>query len=1128
MSEIIELNDRQTSIEDLLLDSYPEEIQDQFWEIFNSVPLVRTLTDKNRPKAKDLPKDSDGKIVIDVTKPHILEDMDYFRPTAIHYQKTGKFTDLKPTGNKNSDYYKWMMEEVNRCWNGYKRESDGEWITGDYYFFLNYCPILQSNTGATAKGKKKASRILDFPKVWEGHYLVTHYLNQARQQGHHAAELSSRGRGKSYLGAALLAKRFVLGESKEVNKEVQCVVTASERKFISGANQLLDMFKKYIDFLAVSTEFPSKKLVNSLQSLQWTMGYKDLDTDANRGTLNSVIGITSKDDEEKLRGSRGVLYLIEEAGTFPRLLSLYSNIRPSVEDGDNVFGLIFAYGCVCAGTKVWTNDGRCINIEKLHKEDGIVGYEEDLPVKNTIGTLLEPKMKPCIRITWEDGKFLECSTDHPILRQIVHTYRINGVEQRTGAHEEVWTRAEDLKIGDKIIEARYIGAFGTSTINDARLIGMLIGDGTYGSNNTPKFSSEDEELLNYVKKKYDWSISAEHITRNGKYYQDIRVKGICSLLRKIGIYGQTKTAKRLPTNYQTLTEKDTKLLLAGLYDTNGCITGIGDKATISLTQATKEILEQVALLLRKFGILACIFQNKPSIKKGRKDKNPWYVLQIKGRTNIDFFYKNIPLMQKHKIKKLNEVQQWFVDHPLTKVKCYNDEKIIIRTVKNIESIGNQIIYNLSAEQSHTYLANNIVTHNTAGDDSSDFASLQEIMYNPKGYNMLSLTNVYDKGGQGRPVFTFFFPGYMNMANCYDSNGNSDVTKALLSILQDRYTVKYNSSDINAITKRIAEIPITPQEAIIRSTNCFFPVTELNERLNQIDNNPRFYDDIAVGTLVEKQGEVVFVPTTDLPVREFPLKDNKHIGALEIYRMPEKDSSGKPTFGRYIIGHDPVDDDESNTVSLTSTFVFDLFTDQIVAEYTGRLPLANDNFEMVRKLCLFYNAKCLYEANKKGIYAYFEMNHCSHLLADTPQYLKEKNIVSSIGIGNKAKGVGASAPVNNYANRLIREWLLKPVPIQKKAEITDENGTKSEQIIETNTFNLYNLWGRGLLKELLLFNANGNFDRVRALGMVMLYREEYLILYGNDAKNIISSFDNKDGNLSEDPFFSSLYDIYFPT
>jgi hypothetical protein len=48
-----------------------------------------------------------------------------------------------------------------------------------------------------------------------------------------------------------------------------------------------------------------------------------METKTDKGTLNSVIGITSKDDESKLRGSRGVLYILEEFGSFPRLLNLY-------------------------------------------------------------------------------------------------------------------------------------------------------------------------------------------------------------------------------------------------------------------------------------------------------------------------------------------------------------------------------------------------------------------------------------------------------------------------------------------------------------------------------------------------------------------------------------------------------------------------------------------------------------------------------------------------------------------------------------------------------------------------------------------------------------------------------------
>lgn len=113
---------------------------------------------------------------------------------------------------------------------------------------------------------------------------------------------------------------------------------------------------------------------------------------------------------------------------------------------------------------------------------------------------------------------------------------------------------------------------------------------------------------------------------------------------------------------------------------------------------------------------------------------------------------------------------------------------------------------------------------------------------------------------------------------------------------------------------------------------------------------------------EKDGTVSFKLTGDQPIRDFPLKDNKVSGALEIFKMPEKDAQGKVFPQRYIIGHDPVDNDEADTMSLSSTFVLDLWTDTIVAEYTGRHQFADDNFEMLRKLGLFYNAKILYEAH----------------------------------------------------------------------------------------------------------------------------------------------------------------------
>ena len=737
---MIEVNSTQTEITQELLSQYNQEVVEQFLDFINTVPYIKSFIKPNRKRAKDLPKDLDGKIIIDITQPHILEDMDYFRPTAIHFQKTGKVTNLRPNANPNSEFGKWIREELRRCWEGYIRPSDGEWITGDCYFFWNYCPILV----AKLKEGKKAVRVWDFPDVWDGHYWKFHYINMARNNGHHGAELARRGAGKSYSLAAMIAKRFLLGETEEVNREVKCLVTAYQKEYLTK-DGILNKFQSYIDFCAQNTEFPRKKLKSSLQDMAWTAGYLDLDTNTRKGTLNEVLGVSSKDDESKLRGKRGVLIGLEEWGSFPNLLGLYNTLRPSMEDGDAVYGLIYAQG-------------------------------------------------------------------------------------------------------------------------------------------------------------------------------------------------------------------------------------------------------------------------------------------------------------------------------------------------------------------------------TSGDSNSDFAAAQQIMYNPIGYNMQSVKNVYDKEGQGRPDFVFFFPGYLNRNGCQDKNGNSDVVKALLQILQNRFIVKYNSTDINTITKTIAEIPITPQEAILRTQGNMFPVTQLTERLNQIEQDNRFFDDVYIGNLeLNKSGEVEFRPSNDLPIREFPTKDNKVKGAIEIFNMPERDLNGNVFSNRYIAGIDPVDQDSADTMSLASIFVLDLFTDKIVCEYTGRQDFADDNYEIMRRILLFYNAKGCYENNLKGLFAYFSRMNCTHLLCDTPEYLRDKQLIKVTGYGNTAKGVHASAPINNYANSLIRDWLLKPVPT-----IIEENGEQKE----INISNLYFLRNKALIKELILYNSDINVDRIRALGMLMLYREEKIIMYQGDMsktnENVPSDY------LGNDPYFTNNF------
>lgn len=1502
---MLQFNKYQTPLTDELLESLPKEVQDQLLDILNNVEFVRRLVSPNRQYAKDRPRDEKGRIIVDLANPHIIENINYFRPTAIHYQKYGCFTNLRPNANPNSEYGKWIREERRRCWEGYVRESDGEWVTGYMYWFLNYSPIMLSKI---IKGTKRANRIEDFPEFWEGIYWRFHYMEQAAngglynnfEGGEHCAELASRGKGKSFSLASILSHDFILGVNREAHRRIMSVVTAYQKEFLTK-DGVLNKFSSMINFCAEHTQFPRKRLKSSMQEMTWIMGYKDVELDVERGTLNNILGVSSKDDESKLRGKRAAHILIEEFGTFPRLTDMYNVLTPSVEEGDIVFGQIYMLGCVCAGTKVWTLDGRNINIEDLKKEDGIIGYSK-LPVikdnyviynngitRESIGKVIEPVEKDCVKITLSNGNTLMCSTDHPIFVQTKSSRRLCSYKdsnRRKTIFSESFVKANQLKVGDRVCECRKIDVFGNNTLFDSRLVGMLIGDGSYGNNETPKYSSEDRELLEYVKGKYDTSLSATHITKKGNVYEDIRVKGICSYLKEIGIYGQVKQAKRLPSNYQTLTRNATIDLLSGLYDTDGTFYSKGTKSYIGLTQCNIEILKEVQVLWRKFGVICSIRKTNPRLSPNRKDRNPWFTLIINGADNLKLASRVLSPLVTHKNKSNQEILSFFDTYVPKKIKGYNKDYLVYKVV-SIEDIGKQVVYNLSACTSRTYLANNIITHNTAGDKESDFAGAQEIMYNPKGYRMYALPNVFDKNNQGRPNFVFFFPGYVNRKGCYNKDGVSDVVKALIEILMNRYTKKYNSSDPNTIIKVIAEVPITPAEAIVKTGVNMFPVTDLTERLGQLDNNPREFDDVYTGELIiAKNGNIEFKPSFKQPIREFPHKDNKLEGALEMFVLPEIDkSTGKPYSNRYIAGclkegeyvntnsgfkkveevtlddklinidgqevkihnlqryynkdkvyrvklssvidstvfsqehpiysctpkkkynsytkvkklgvperyyeynfdfkkvselkvgdyvkspilytkeivpslyndpdiwylfgvlvgdgwassngyniniafnraekeliercklivenkigrkftfvkdngncieysfchkelneyfskyfgreafnkhidfslktipyilrknfilgyidtdgsitgqsvnivstsktllcdiqdwlfslgivssvkvlrlesvctiegrecqckkayqlnigteglnaiknwniygmkvshynvisttnhnrrevfikdgyiylkvkkiikedytgyvynfecdthtfmcnyiptHncDPYDDDTSNTMSLGSIFILDLFTDKIVAEYTGRPLFADDFYEICRRMCLYYNARMNYENNKKGLFTYFSKRNCVYLLTDQLESLSDKQLIKEGSYGNKAKGTNATEAINNYGRERLRSWLLAPI-----TTIQEVDGEPTEVSIPA----LFTLRSRALIKELINYNQQGNFDRISAMGMLMLLREDRIVQYqGNISKE--RQEQAKSNYLGNDDFFNRNY------
>ena len=141
-------------------------------------------------------------------------------------------------------------------------------------------------------------------------------------------------------------------------------------------------------------------------------------------------------------------------------------------------------------------------------------------------------------------------------------------------------------------------------------------------------------------------------------------------------------------------------------------------------------------------------------------------------------------------------------------------------------------------------------------------------------------------------------------------------------------------------------------------------------------------------------------------------------------------------------------------------------------------------------------------------------NCLYLLSDTLDFLRDKDMIKGYGYGNKSKGVNATAPINAYARNLLRSWLLKPVPMVQTID-----GEEKEVMIP----NLYRLRSRALIKELILYNSEGNFDRISAMGMLMLLREDKMILYNGNVSRAKEE-DASSSYLGNDPFFKTNYDL----
>lgn len=395
----------------------------------------------------------------------------------------------------------------------------------------------------------------------------------------------------------------------------------------------------------------------------------------------------------------------------------------------------------------------------------------------------------------------------------------------------------------------------------------------------------------------------------------------------------------------------------------------------------------------------------------------------------------------------------------------------------------------------------MIAFGTGGTEGGSFDGLKDLFYKPDAYNILGFPNIWDDNAEETKC-GFFVPSWSNMDTqnheFMDKDGNSYREKSITELIRQRNVIKDGGATQQSIDRFISERPIKPQEAVLELGKNIFPRKLLMDQLTRIRTNKKLQSMKHIVDLSWDNGKVKATEKKSGDITTYHLKkDDKPDGSVVIWEYPVQD----PPFGLYIGGCDPYDHDESFTNSLGSTFIFkrvragEAWNDVIVAEYSGRPATAEEYYENVRKLLIFYNARLLFENERKGIYPYFTNKHCDYLLADQPD-----KVITEVFKDSKVsrrKGCHMTKSIRDYGEGKILEWMM------------DE--------YEPGHPNIERIFSEPLIEELIENDGVKNVDRVIALCMVMLYREELYQIKVSAAKD-----KNKQVELFDLPLFSSQY------
>lgn len=431
----------------------------------------------------------------------------------------------------------------------------------------------------------------------------------------------------------------------------------------------------------------------------------------------------------------------------------------------------------------------------------------------------------------------------------------------------------------------------------------------------------------------------------------------------------------------------------------------------------------------------------------------------------------------------------------------NNGNKLLDYVDGIDFIGERKVYNLTASDTHTYIANGIITHNTGGNVEKS-QDAQKIMNSPDEYGFIIMNYDILNKRVIKPTWRICKSGCFVPAQMSHAYEKKETTLDKYLGVENapglkKIKIKVSDFDKNTgiIKSRLDEL-VKKDRALYVQERMAFPLSIddcfLNTNVNRfpvedaLKHKSRLLEEGRPGKTVDIyqiDGMKMGYNFSDKQLADYPFQGGNIDAPVVIYEDPPEE--GGVFDYTYVSSLDPYKSDKADTDSVGSFYVLkryvkinDPFAYCIVASYASRPPSSDDFCRNCEILQEAYGAKCLMENADRMYEFYLTRRNKQLMLLEDGERLAGKIIRAGARQNNKL-GLAPTVPNQRMLFNTVIQYCWEDVVVGY-----DDDGNEITQK------GIYRIPDIELLDEIIAFGPGTNTDRIISFGHALLLAKYY--------------------------------------